>query len=288
MVRAGDRRGGLLSQGTAIVAVLAASAVLFAGAAVVETRRSSILVRAGGPSPRAVPRSIGAPPSWVWTLGGATAASLLGLRVAGHPGAVVAACVLLVMPSILRRRRRARESRHTQDQLAEAVSVIAAGLRAGRSLRQSFELAAAEVDPPIGPSFDRIGERVELGDPMDDAVDAWADEISGPDARLAAGVLRLHRRTGGALAETLEQLASTLRARRSAARELHSLTAQARLSANILGLLPLGFFAFLSVIARDDMAAAITSATGATAIVIGLVLQAAAYTWIRRLLRIES
>ena len=167
------------------------------------------------------------------------------------------------------------------------MSVIAAGLRAGRSLRQSFELAAAEIDPPIGPSFDRIGDRVELGDPMDDAVDAWAAEISGADARLAAGVLRLHRRSGGALAATLEELASTLRARRSAARELRSLTAQARLSANILGLLPLGFFAFLSVVARDDMVAAITTPAGSLAIVLGLVLQAGAYVWIRSLLRIE-
>jgi tight adherence protein B len=100
-------------------------------------------------------------------------------------------------------------------------------------------------------------------------------------------VLRLHRRTGGALAATLEELASTLRARRSAARELRSLTAQSRLSANVLGLLPLGFFAFLSVVARDDMVAAIATPAGALAILLGLVLQAAAYVWIRRLLRIE-
>lgn len=272
----------------AIVGMLAVSAVLCAGAAVDAARRSLLLVRAGGEtSPHAVSRSTGLAPSRLAIVGGAAASSLLGFRVAGAVGAVVAACVVLAVPSIVHRRRRVRESRLTQDQLADGVSVIAAGLRAGRSLRQSFELAAAEVDAPIGPSFDRIRDRVELGHPMDDAVGAWAEEISGADVRLAAGVLRLHRRTGGALAATLDELASTLRARRSAARELRSLTAQARLSANILGLLPLGFFAFLSVVARDDMTAAITSSAGATAIVIGFVLQAAAYLWIRRLLRIE-
>jgi tight adherence protein B len=272
----------------AIVGVLAGVAVLFAGAAVVDTRRGAILLRAGVlPSPQTVAGGIASPPSGVWVAIGSVAASLVGFRVAGNAGAVVAAGAVLTAPTIVRQRRRARASRLTQDQLAEGVAVLASGLRAGRSLRQAFELAAAEVDPPIGPSFVRIGDRVELGDPMDDAVDAWAAEISGPDARLAAGVLRLHRRTGGALAATLEELASTLRARRSAARELRSLTAQARLSANILGLLPLGFFAFLSVVARDDMVAAIATPAGALAILLGLVLQAAAYVWIRRLLRIE-
>jgi tight adherence protein B len=262
--------------------------VLLAGAAAVDARRGAILVRAGArPSTRTIAEGSASAPRWLWAAIGSVVAVLVGFRVAGGVGAIVAAGAVLGAPTIIRRRRRATASRLTQDQLAEGVSVIASGMRAGRSLRQAVELAAAEVDPPIGPSFGRIVGRVELGDPFDDAFDTWAAEISGADARLAAGVLSLHRQTGGALAATLEELASTLRARRSAARELRSLTAQARLSANILGLLPLGFFAFLSVVARDDMVAAITTRAGAFAILLGLVLQAAAYVWIRRLLRIE-
>jgi tight adherence protein B len=265
-----------------------AAAVLLAGAAVIDVRRGAILARVGvTPGPRTIATGVANTPTWVRTAIGAGFASVAGFAIAGEAGALVAAGAVLVTPAIVARRRRTRVSRLTQDQLADGVSVIASGLRAGRSLRQAFELAAAEIDPPIGHSFERIGDRAELGDPMDDAVDAWAAEISGPDARLAAGVFRLHRRSGGALASTLEELASTLRARRSVARELRSLTAQARLSANILGLLPLGFFAFLSVVARDDMVAAVTTPAGSLAIVLGLVLQAAAYVWIRRLLRIE-
>ena len=65
-----------------------------------------------------------------------------------------------------------------------------------------------------------------------------------------------------------------------------SLTAQARLSGSILGLLPVGFFLFLSVVSRSDMSAAYGSPAGLAAIVVGLVLDGAAYLWIRRMLRV--
>ena len=70
-------------------------------------------------------------------------------------------------------------------------------------------------------------------------------------------------------------------------REVRSLTAQARLSGAILGLLPIGFFGFLWLTSRRDMLTALGSSLGRTAIVIGLVLEAAAFLWIRRLLQVE-
>jgi tight adherence protein B len=107
------------------------------------------------------------------------------------------------------------------------------------------------------------------------------------DVRLAAAVLRLHHRTGGALAPVLEGLASTMRDRRAAVREVRSLTAQARLSGAILGLLPIGFFAFLWLSSRRDMQIAVASSLGRTAIAVGLALEGAAFVWIRRLLAVE-
>jgi tight adherence protein B len=171
--------------------------------------------------------------------------------------------------------------------LAEGVALIATAMRSGRSLLQAIELSADELDPSLGATFRRLVDRAELGDPIDEAIDAWAEEVRSPDARLVAGVLKLHRRTGGSLSRTLEDLAATLRSRRSAAREIESLTAQARLSATILGLLPIGFFLFLSVVARDDLEAAYDTPAGLAAIGVGFMLQGAAYLWIRGLLRVE-
>jgi len=174
-----------------------------------------------------------------------------------------------------------------QEQLAEGVALIASAMRSGRSLLQAIQFSADELEPSLGATFRRLVDRTELGDPMDEAIDAWAAEIGGPDARLVAGVLKLQRRTGGSLSTTLEDLAGTLRSRRSATREIDSLTAQARLSATVLGLLPIGFFLFLSLVAREDLEAAYEAPAGVAAIGLGFALQGAAYLWIRGLLRVE-
>jgi len=215
------------------------------------------------------------------------AAWFVGARVAGVVGGLAATAVALTAPPMVARRRKRRREIATQERLAEAVSLIASAMRSGRSLHQAFELAATDLDPLLGSTFRRLADRTGLGDPMDESIDAWAGDVGGPDARLVAGVLKLHRQTGGSLAASLENLAGTLRDRRASARELGSLTAQARLSATILGLLPIGFFLFLSVIARRDLEAAYETPTGVAAIGFGLALQGAAYVWIRHLLRIE-
>jgi tight adherence protein B len=218
---------------------------------------------------------------------GAAVGWILCGRIAGVAGSVAATGAVLLAPRTIARRRQRRREHALQDQLAEAVSLIAGALRSGRSLHQAIELAADDLDAPLGATFRRLTDRTELGDPMERAIDDWAVDVGGPDARLVAGVLRLHRRTGGSLAATLDDLVVTLRDRRAAARELESLTAQARLSANILGLLPIGFFLFLSIVARRDLQTAYETPAGVATIGLGLGLQAVAFAWIRRLLRVE-
>ena len=218
---------------------------------------------------------------------GVVAAWLIGARVAGVVGSLAATAVALTSPAMVARSRKRRREIATQERLAEAVSLVASAMRSGRSLHQAIELAATDLDPLLGSTFRRLADRTGLGDAMDESIDAWARDVGGPDARLVAGVLKLHRRTGGSLAASLENLAGTLRDRRASARELGSLTAQARLSATILGLLPIGFFLFMSAIARRDLEAAYETPTGVAAIGFGLALQGAAYVWIRHLLRVE-
>ncbi len=84
----------------------------------------------------------------------------------------------------------------------------------------------------------------------------------------------------------LDQVATTLRERHATTREVRALTAQARLSGAILGALPVAFFLFLSLTSRREIEAAFSTPTGLGAVVIGLLMQSAAFLWIRHLLRV--
>jgi tight adherence protein B len=210
-----------------------------------------------------------------------------GWAVASVPGAVAGLAAGGLAPRLWERRRALASATLLEDQLADAVSSLAAGLRAGLSLTRAIAFAADEADEPLAASLATVAVRADLGMPLEGALSRWATESGSADARLLAGVLDLHRRTGGELPTVLDGVAATLRGRRAAAREVRALTAQARLSGAILGFLPIGFFLFLSVTSRDDISAAFHSSIGISAVAIGLAMQGCAFLWIRSLLRVQ-
>lgn len=219
---------------------------------------------------------------------GAAAIAFAGWVVAGALGAVIGGATALGFQAIRRRRSRAKRAERLEQQLVEAVSVISSGLRVGQSLVQAIALAGKEVAPPLGPMLAEAADCIALGASFERTMEQWTGRIGTPEARLVAAVLGLHRRTGGDLAALLDRLGNTLRDRLAAAAEVRSLTAQARLSGTILGWLPIGFFVFMATTSRQDISAAYRSPLGATAIALGLLMQGAAYLWIRRLLVVES
>jgi tight adherence protein B len=218
------------------------------------------------------------------SIAGGCVGALVGGPIIGVAMGVAAA----VAPVVMNRRRNARRRAAIDEQLLDAVTAIASAVRSGRSLGQALVTAADEVGDPLSGILAATAQAVSLGVPMDEALDTFVDTVGGSDVWLLSGVLKVHRRTGGALAASLDDVVRTLAARREAARELRSLTAQARLSATILGLLPLGFFLFMSVVARRDIESAYRTTAGASAIGVGLALQGAAFVWIRRLLRVDG
>jgi tight adherence protein B len=272
-----------------LAAVLAGSAVLLLGMAVAAEERRRVLEGLEPARDDALLERPPRPSSRRWPVAASALAGVgVGALLAGPPGAVALGVGGAVVPLLRERRRTARRAQALEEQLLDAVTATASAVRSGRSLGQALVLAGEQLDGPLGPMLVDAAQQVALGVPMDSVLDRLADGVGGPDVRLVTGVLKLHRRTGGALAASLDEVAGTLRARREGARELRSLTAQARLSAAILGLLPLGFFLFLSIVARRDVESAFRTTAGASAIGFGLVLQGAAFVWIRRLLRVED
>jgi tight adherence protein B len=260
---------------------LIALAAVFADRAVRERRRAVTLCalrsRISGAASR---RSMSA---WLRLV----LAGLVGWFVAGIPGAAATVLGTVIFWQVRRRRRAARERVKQQQQLVDAVRTIVSGLRAGLSIPQALAYTARESQPPLTDGLVTLVGGLDAGVPFDDAIDTWAVDAGGDDPRLVASVLRLHRRTGGDLPMVLDRVADTLRDRLAADREVRALTAQARLSGTILGVLPVAFFGILWLTSRRDVDAALGSSAGLLSISLGLILEAGAFLWIRRLLEVR-
>ncbi len=213
-----------------------------------------------------------------------SAAAVAGWAVGRAVGMLLAMASVAAVRQIRIRREASIPGVVRQERLADAIGAIAAAVRAGSSLPQAIGYAAKEAEPPVRGDLERLVSDVDLGVPLEVAVSDWAERTAMLDADLVAGALELHRRSGGDLPAVLEHVTSTIRQRVSIAREVRSLTAQARLSAWILGCLPIGFFAFLWLTARQDIQGALSTTVGVACLVAGLVLEAGAFAWIRHLL----
>jgi tight adherence protein B len=212
------------------------------------------------------------------------ASATIGFLIGGVVGSAVGAGAGLLAERLIERRRIAAEKERRNRQLPDAVRTMTSALRAGMSLPQAIRYAADEAREPIAIDLAGVVDRIDVGVPLTDALEEWAASADTDDVRLVVGVLDLHRRSGGDLPAVLDRVSAMLRDRAEAAGEVRALTAQGRLSGVILGVLPVGFFAFLWLTSRRDIEGAFQTPAGWLAVGVGLGLEGLAFLWIRRLL----
>jgi len=170
--------------------------------------------------------------------------------------------------------------------LPDLLERVAGGLRAGSAPLVALAEAAAGADLPAALAADlaRVVERVEEGG-FEAALSAWAEERPHPAVGAAAAALQVTATTGGPAAPALEGLAAGLRDRHDAVAEVAALSAQARLSAVVVGAAPLVSLLLSLLVDRRVAPTLIGTPSGRACLLIGLTLEALAALWMRRIVR---
>ena len=104
------------------------------------------------------------------------------------------------------------------------------------------------------------------------------------DVRAVAGALAVAETLGGRSAHALDGLAASLRDRIGAAAEARSLSAQARLSAVVVGASPLAYLVFSALVDPGSVGVLVGTGAGRACLVVGLLLEGVAALWMRRIL----
>jgi tight adherence protein B len=221
---------------------------------------------------------------WAAAIGGAT---IVGLALGGPAGALgFAAVVAVALPAIVVGLK-GRRARMIAEAVAPAIDTIASELRAGGTIATAVA-HAARGDGPLARDFARVDTRVRLGAPLSDALAAWTSERDAPGVDVAAGALAMCTSVGGRAADALEGLATSLRDRRAVVAEARALSAQARMSALVVGGMPLLYLAWSGVADRGAFDALTGSPVGRACVAVGVGLEVVGIWWMRRILRSGS
>jgi tight adherence protein B len=191
----------------------------------------------------------GAALGWYLSGGGKEGNSLLG----SLPGILLGAGVGFFAPRIYVGRLQGRRLTRFDNQLADMLNLMVNGLRAGYSIMQAMEAVSRELPPPISDEFRRVVQEMQLGVPMETALENLLRRIPSRDLDLVVTAMNVQREVGGNLAEILNTISHTIRERVRIKGEIRVLTTQAMMSGKFLALMPVFLIVAMYFLNRSYM-----------------------------------
>jgi tight adherence protein B len=200
---------------------------------------------------------------------------------------IVAVVFALARGFVMLNIRADRRRKKFEDGLSDTLQLMAGSLSAGYSLPQAADSVVREGEDPISTEFNRALVETRLGVPIEDALETVADRMRSKDFAWVVMAIRIQREVGGNLAELLLTVAATLRERARLRRQVKTLSAEGRLSAWILGGLPVVFTLYL-LTARPSYILTLTKEPlGWLLIGFGLVAMVVGALWMKKIVDVE-
>ncbi|HJU91068.1 MAG TPA: type II secretion system F family protein [Gemmatimonadaceae bacterium] len=165
-----------------------------------------------------------------------------GAMIRGLLGAVLLGSFGGLLPVFWLRRRQKKRRMNFEAQLPEAIDMLVSAMRAGYSFQAAMNFIGQEMTAPIGPEFSRFYEEQRLGIDVRTAMTRLQERVDSLDLRMFVTAVLIQRETGGNLAEVLTNLSDLMRQRVAVRGQIETLTAEPKLSAQILSALPVLVF----------------------------------------------
>ena len=161
---------------------------------------------------------------------------------------VLPAFIGFFIPKLYIMAARDKRARQLNKQLPEFLNILSNALRAGLSFSQAIATTGNEMTDPIKWEFQKVLRDNNLGRPMEDALTELVNRTGDEDIEMFVTAIIIQRQVGGNLSEVLDMIANTIRERVKLKGEVRTLSAQSRMSALIIGVLPVAIALILSII----------------------------------------
>ena len=204
----------------------------------------------------------------------------------GLLGSLAGAATLLVPVAAskwLRRRRR----RRLLYQLPDCLDLLASSLRSGLGLMPAMQYLAEHQRPPIAQELGLVIRKHRLGGSLEDSLEEMQRSIGGAEIALFVTAVVVVRQLGGNLSEILARLSQTLREKQTIEGKISALTAQGKMQARIVGLLPVALLVVMTRMEPRAMGLMYTTRRGWATLLVLAVLEVSGALLLRRIVRID-
>ncbi len=217
-------------------------------------------------------------------LAGFILAAVFGLPLFAVIGAGVAVGALPLFYVLNAKRKRLTTF---EQQLPDALDLMGRALRAGHAFSGALKMVGDEMPEPVAGEFRITFDELNYGISLQDALQNMATRVPSDDLRYFVIAVLIQRETGGNLTELLDSISALIRARLKLLGTVRVLSAEGRLSAWILGILPIAMAIILNIINPKFMSVLWTDPFGLKLVWIMLVLMIVGAYWMRRVIRIH-
>lgn len=198
--------------------------------------------------------------------------------------AILSAGLLGPLPWYLLRRMAERRRQKIEDQLANSMTTLSSGIRAGLSLAQSLEILAEQSPKPIKQEFQHMVGAYSMGKTLQETLEEAKERLKSENFSMFAAAMLASRESGGRLNETVERIAESVREFQRLERKITAETAQARKSAVYMALAPLIILIVYFFVDRVNTVRLFVTLPGQIMLTIAIVLDVFAWLWARAIL----
>jgi tight adherence protein B len=201
--------------------------------------------------------------------------------------AIVLSFVLGAIPLIIVERKRRKRFAAFGRQLPDALTMMKNSLQAGHTLDKAMQVISQEMPDPVALEFRETVEELHLGLPVKRAMENFSNRIIDENLNIFVAALLVQREIGGNLTELLGNLAHTIRERFRIDQEVHTLTAEGRISGYVIGSLPIVLAIIINMMQPDYLKPLFETETGVLLLKGAVVMNILGFYCIRRVCRVN-
>jgi tight adherence protein B len=194
---------------------------------------------------------------------------------------------LAILPWVVVGALAVRRTRAFVAQLPDMLQLLGATLRSGFSIMQGLDTVAVQLPDPMGKEMRHVVAEARLGRPLASALDEVAQRVKSEDFEWVVSAIGIQREVGGNLSELLDIVADTMNARSRLRQEAHTLTAEGRIGAIVISLLPVAIGVFIYGTNRSYLDPLLHTGVGQVMFYGCIGLAVAGMLWMRSIVKIE-